>query len=134
MIAQEKIDKILQSPRTPLMRQVELTADERTELRDALIKKGMGASTLYQRINYIGFDTWEMQGINACIAEATSYSGDPTLFWPWMVENGQHTKFTHFMEQLGMSYKVTLRRFSEFDFKPWELEGITAILQKAGQK
>ena len=133
MIAKEKIEKILESPRTPLMRQVELTADERVELRDALNAKGMGTNTIYQRINYIGFDTWEVQGITACMAEATNYSGDPTLFWPWLVENGQHTCFAHFMEQLGMSYKTTLRRFAEFNFKPWELEGFASILRNAGQ-
>ena len=45
MIAKEKIEKILESPRTPLMRQVELTADERVELRDALNAKGNFNST-----------------------------------------------------------------------------------------
>ncbi len=59
-------------------------------------------------------------------------SDDPGIFYACLkrANNGLCIKFFEFMEERGMSRNTVIKRFSTDDWKPWEQEGITSLLQK----
>lgn len=130
MITESKIKKFASCPKTPLMTNVGFTPEERTAFREIMSEAGMCFNTLYQRMAYIGFNEWEAKGIKRCIKDFCLYDGELKDFYKWLDETGNRQKFIKHMEKRGLSRKTTERRFAQFDFKPWELEGIESILRR----
>lgn len=131
----EIINAIVQAPNTPFGRTVQMTADERTELRESMEQAGAGWNMLYQRMTYRGFDAWELSGINRCMTDFWSMLQNPSTmpplssFWQTLIEQGHNIGFIKYMEAHGMSRNTTIKRFSELNFKPWELQGVEHILR-----
>lgn len=134
---EEIIQSILNDPRKPFGRECDLTADERIAIREVMTENGMGMNTLYQRMMYIGFDEWEVKGVERCVDEfetgGLEKPKDLANLWSWLVENGLHPKFVKYMSVMGMSRHPVGRRFAEMNFKPWELEGFERMLRKSGE-
>lgn len=59
-------------------------------------------------------------------------SDEPGRFYQCLKQvRGLCSLFTDFMEQKGMSPATTIKRFtSDDDWKPWEVEGVRALLQQ----
>ena len=137
----EIINAILKEPKKPMNREYELTTEERFAFREVMTKAGMGASVLYQRMQYIGFDEWELMGIERCVdtfavikrqVDASLVKPDSLSdVWQWLVEHGLHTEFTKYMGLMGMSRNTVAKRFTSMDFKPWELMGIEYLLHQS---
>lgn len=129
------IRKIIAKPNTPFGRVVDMTSEERTELRDVMEKAGAGWNMLYQRMVYRGFDQWELTGIDRCTSDFWQSASNSTcpaldLFWQTLVEQGQNTAFVKYMETQGMSRNTTIKRFSEPNFKEWEIDGVERLLHR----
>ena len=63
-------------------------------------------------------------------------SDEPGRFYQCLKQvRGLCSLFTDFMEQKGMSPATTIKRFtSDDDWKPWEVEGVRALLQQYMEK
>ena len=151
----EIIKEIISKPNVPFGRTVQMTAEERNEFRDVMEQAGAGWQMLYQRMTYRGFDAWELSGIDRCMSDfwqmvhsesnasesdasdGNTSDGDtatpmPPLdhFWQTLVEQGHNVGFIKYMEVHGMSRNTTIKRFTELNFKPWEMDGVASIIQR----
>ena len=63
-------------------------------------------------------------------------SDEPGVFYTCLkkANNGLCMKFFAFMEERGMSRTTIIKRFTADDWKPWEQEGIKALLQEKVNK
>lgn len=146
-----KIQKWLANAKTPIAR-MGATQDDITRLQNILSSKGMSQSKFYHRFNYIGFDEWEMVGIENCIesfltainerrSEENNRHPDETPvplltyitgrsieeWWETFNKEGIAWRFCTYMEQFGMNRKTTRDRFESNRFSPWEIEGMQSV-------
>lgn len=134
------IDEIVKKPCFPFGKTVQMTASERAELRSVMEAAGAGWQMLYQRMAYRGFDMWEISGIEHCVSDfwsmAHSQSEEiptkPDLqnFFQTLVEQGSNVAFIKYMEAHGMSRNTTIKRFTEINFKEWEVDGVESVLRR----
>lgn len=84
--------------------------------------------TVQRRIRQNAFNLWEKAGIIELIRRyAPDYVGEPCDFWRTL---SNKAPFTRFMEERGMCRSTVRIRFSEFNFKEWELMGIENLIEE----
>lgn len=132
------IHKITSKPNVPFAKTVDMTTEECAQLRSAMEQAGARWSMLYQRMAYRGFDQWELTGIERCTSDFWQSCQDtpcPRMdcFWQTLIEQGLNTSFVKYMEANGMSRNTTIKRFSEPNFKEWEMDGVEQILHRIQQ-
>lgn len=137
----------------------DLLAEEKDSLIELMARKGMPETTLRRRLYITGFTKWELEGIAnikkkylelSDVAQALlTYSGDDyaegdkgylyTLaksdengaFYNSITEAKMCVHFQQYMKERGMASNTTvLDRFSNENWKPFELSGIKAIIKK----
>lgn len=153
----EEIYKRLVSGQT--LRYETITPVERKQVIDLFQRNGMSPPTIYHRIFKIGFDQWEIEGINNLrnhflLSHVPCYGGtdeegargygyvlslskqdDADNFYEIVCQLGADVKLCHFMAQRGMKSMRTVRkRFKAKNWKPWELRGVRVIFEEAIQQ
>lgn len=147
MISIKKAERWMRTPHKPICRNG-ATTDDTSLLLAKCQELGMKRSTFYNRANYIGFNQWEMFGIENCLrAYINNYNRSckgndnmQTIELPssntrlnlislrYALGNAHRLKdFYRYMDSLGMSYKTTLNRFRSLNFSEWELLGFYSI-------
>lgn len=140
MIDNKKIRKWIISPCKPIINNGANT-DDIHELQDVMTKYGMKESKFYNRVKYVGFDEWEMDGIDNCIisyqklieSEGCTSDDDrlsPKKFRQILSAHGLLTDFYNFMQKKGMSQKTTSTRFAADDFELWERFGVKSLMNQ----
>lgn len=139
-----KVINWIDNPTTPIAKNG-ATVEEIAILKERFVSAGMTASKFYSRVNYIGFDDWEMRGMRQCIddfvavincdasvTEPIYLSGelDPSKFWQMLSERGAITQFSAYMRELGLSTTTLRRRMQASDFDVWEWDGVASIYRK----
>lgn len=137
----------------------DLSIEEKVSLRDFLSPKGISEWTLRRRLYITGFSEWEILGIanikkrylelpevaEALLAykEEDEQEGDKGYLYT-LAKSDEHgvfydciskvkmcVHFQQFMKDLGMVSNTTvLDRFSQENWKPFELYGIKAMINK----
>lgn len=144
MIEEIKMAKWIDDPHTPITKNG-ADADDVARLQELFLKSGMSKSKFYSRVNYIGFDEWEMRGMRQCIEdyvavyneqatmEDTIYlpkALDPSEFWQTLCERGAITQFSTYMKDLGLSVTTLRRRMQNGDFMDWEWDGVAGVYRR----
>lgn len=111
----------------------DFSPNEKRALFALMSAKGLAPSTAYFRFFKEGFSVWEVDGINAVIKEFIvqegmdlPYTFDPVLFYEALPVK---RTFKDFMQAKGMGRKTVVVRFTNGNFKSWELEGIRNIIE-----
>lgn len=125
-----------------------VSAEEKKEMIAYLSNYGFTVSTFYLRFFSKGFSPWEIIGVTECkkqfldsvpqtVLEEASCSPETLLstdgaFYNFLKQAhaGFCVKFIAMMCELGMSSGTVVKRFSTEKWKPWEQEGIKALLEK----
>ena len=151
-ISVNKIQRWLGAPQKPIARNG-ASVKELALLRELFKKYGMSDSRFYNRAQYVGFDAWEIMGIDRCINEyvemvneeirtgkrQTDENTEPiTLtatmsaqdFRQLLSERGLLTDFYNYMSLQGMSQKTTAIRIADGNFAEWEMRGVESIYQE----
>lgn len=147
-------EKILS--KTDVLMKNDLTPEEKVRLYSLMEGLGMSKSTSYLRFFTKGFDLWEISGItkiksdylNSVKAELVTSEpenrpGDrgyayvlsldtdtPGRFYAALKEAHLIVNFKEYMSALGMSNNTTWTRFSEDNWKEWELRGIASVIDE----
>lgn len=148
-------EKILS--KTDVLTKNDLTSDEKVRLYALMERLGMSQSTSYLRFFSKGFDLWEISGIAkiksdyldsvkqqlvSAKAEGTddgdrgyAYilaldTGTPGRFYAALKEANLIAHFKEYMSTLGMSGNTTWTRFSDDNWKEWELRGIASVVDE----
>ena len=155
-----KIDifNILLKPHKHL-KSTDLTSDEKKMIYALMMKHGASYSFGYDRFFKEGFDKWEMIGIDAIkknflklhdaeIASAVPDDGtegdrgyaavlaleaqDKGGFWKILGQvRSLKSTFSDYMIDMGMMSRITIsKRFTNDDWKEWELIGVNKILEE----
>lgn len=150
----EIFEKILS--KNGVLAKYDLTPEEKAELYSLMERLGMSQSTSYLRFFSKGFDLWEISGItkiksdylNSVKAELVKSEpegrpGDrgyayvlaldtdtPGRFYAAIKEANLVANFKEYMSGLGMSFNTTWTRFSEDNWKEWELYGIASVIEQ----
>ena len=140
------------NPKTPIRRNG-ATVEEVSKLKLLFERAGMTSSVFYNRTTYVGFDTWEVDGINRCMEQYVQMVNDeakgketeegeqpeplrignmsPQDFRQALLDRGLWCDFTNYMQLHGMSTKTTLKRFYENSFAEWEMKGVERMMWEA---
>lgn len=139
-----KVINWINSPECPITKNG-ATANDIAILKERFVVAGMTPSKFYSRVNYIGFDEWEMRGMCQCIEDYVSVANeeqsitepiylsgeiDPSEFWQTLLERGLITQFSTYMRELGLSTTTLRRRMQAADFDIWEWDGVASIYRK----
>lgn len=111
----------------------DFSADEKRFMFSVMEKYGMSVVTANYRFFRDGFSEWEMKGIRALIEEFVEDEGINIDFED-RIPSFYHSlprkeTFKDFMEKQGMCRKTAVVRFSQDNFKPWELIGVKQIIE-----
>lgn len=110
----------------------DFTVEEKKKLFTFFSGHGMTKSTAYNRFFRDGFKPWEVMGVEKCIQ---AYCEENSIPVPDDVRTffqtcGRKESFKLFMDRHGMSRPTVSKRFSEWSFKEWELEGVEKLLDR----
>ena len=144
MIEEIKVVKWIAEPNAPIKKNGASVEDIEL-LQSRFLCAGMTRSKYYSRVNYIGFDEWEMRGMNQCISDFVSVYNeqasmdeviylssdiDPSEFWQTLSERGAITQFSAYMRELGLSATTLRRRMQDGDFMAWEWDGVASVYRR----
>lgn len=105
-----------------------LEFNKKNRLLSVLSDKGMSYTACFYRFTRDGFKIWEYEGIESLIKEYDpTYIGDIKLLWDSLYSKKD---FIDFMESKAMSRCTVNTRFSNFNFKDFEIVGIKRILEE----
>lgn len=127
----------------------DMSSDEKMHLQSVMYRFGMSPSTCYIRFFYKGYDFWELDGVTKTISDfvvsvikdiddkdaadqllKASKNPDSTFF-KILTDLGMGVRLCDFMSERGMKSQTTVRkRFRTWNWKPWEMKGIKAILEE----
>lgn len=83
--------------------------------------------TIYHKLRENRVKKWEWMGIENCIRDyMPEYRGPLADFWNFVPARW---KFIGYMTERGMSAMTVYHHFTDFDFKDWELKGISGIVE-----
>lgn len=106
---------------------VKLDFNKRSDIISSLGSKGMSYTACFYRFTRDGFKVWEYEGVENLIKEFNpDYSGDIRFFWSQLESKKD---FLDFMESKAMSRCTVSTRFSNFNFKDYEIIGIKKVLE-----
>lgn len=134
-------EKILS--RTGVLTKNDLTADEKASLYALMESLGSSQSTTYLRFFSKGYDLWEISGVAKIKSDyldsvkdklipnqsEDAYSA-PGKFYATLKDAGLVLDFKTYMQERGMSQNTTWTRFSEDNWKPWELRGVASVIEE----
>lgn len=110
----------------------DFTPEDKKTIFAVMSAKGMSDGTAYNRFFRDGFVPWEIRGIEKVITDYVIENdindgivSDYVTFYK-NLEN--KSAFKRYMNDLGMGFNTTIFRFSGFNFRQWELEGIERII------
>lgn len=123
----------------------EISVSEKKILQDKLAEMGFSQPTFYLRFFQKGFSEWELSGvknlkirflglINEQNIEAGNINTDDTFYESLGQTKGLRNMFIAFMQERGMSAATVIKRFTLESWRPWELEGIRAVLEPFVEK
>lgn len=123
----------------------EISVSEKKILQENLAEKGFSQSTFYLRFFQRGFSEWELSGIknlkirflrliNEQNIEAGNINTDDTFYESLGQTKGLRNMFISFMQERGMSAATVIKRFTLESWRPWEQEGIRAVLEPFVEK
>nr|DAI40193.1 MAG TPA: hypothetical protein [Caudoviricetes sp.] len=123
----------------------EISVSEKKILQENLAEKGFSQSTFYLRFFQKGFSEWELSGIknlkirflrliNEQNIEAGNINTDDTFYESLGQTKGLRNMFISFMQERGMSAATVIKRFTLESWRPWEQEGIRAVLEPFVEK
>lgn len=123
----------------------EISVSEKKILQDKLAEMGFSQPTFYLRFFQKGFSEWELSGvknlkirflglINEQNIEAGNINTDDTFYESLGQTKGLRNMFIAFMQERGMSAATVIKRFTFESWRPWELEGIRAVLEPFVEK
>lgn len=139
-----KVINWINNPECPITKN-NATTDDIALLKERFVAAGMTPSKFYSRVNYIGFDEWEIRGMRQCIEDYVGVANeeqplnepiylsgeiDPSEFWQMLSERGAITQFSTYMRELGLSTTTLRRRMQAADFDRWEWDGVASIYRK----
>lgn len=123
----------------------EISVSEKKILQENLAEKGFSQPTFYLRFFQKGFSEWELSGIknlkirflrliNEQNIEAGNINTDDTFYESLGQTKGLRNMFISFMQERGMSAATVIKRFTLENWRPWEQEGIRAVLEPFVEK
>lgn len=123
----------------------EIPVSEKKILQDKLAEMGFSQPTFYLRFFQKGFSEWELSGIknlkirflgliNEQKIEAVNINTDDTFYESLGQTKGLRNMFISFMQERGMSAATVIKRFTLESWRPWEQEGIRAVLEPFVEK
>ena len=123
----------------------EIPVSEKKILQDKLAEMGFSQPTFYLRFFQKGFSEWELSGIRhmknqflRLIKEQNISTGnintDDTFYESLGQTKGLRNMFISFMQERGMSAATVIKRFTIESWRPWEQEGIRAVLEPFVEK
>lgn len=87
---------------------------------------GIPVRTMYYKLRERRIKKWEWMGIENCIRDfMPGYTGELADFWDAVPGRW---KFIDYMSEHGMSAMTVYRHFAGFNFKEWELIGLSRIV------
>lgn len=122
-----------------LTRVPQLNREQKAFVREQFMQNGMSSYRYYNRCGSTGdgsgFDEWEIRGINGCIDDFCREHKLPLFpdeekrdFYPSI--KGYKNDFAAYMHDMGMCKVTLLNRFEHWNFFPWELRGVRAIVEQ----
>ena len=114
-----------------ILKSSDFSAEEKAHIINSLVAEGCTKSTAYVRLFRDGFVQWQLDGIVNTVREYASQN-NLSLAEPLDAEFystlPSREKFKEFMKSRGMCWGTTIQRFTEWNFKPWELKGVRHLL------
>lgn len=115
----------------------ELLPEEKSAIYAAFEAQGLTKGTVYNRVfrsgEGSGFDEWELRGILNVVRDFEVANGLPVTgeadlpgFYDRLQDKSK--TFWPYMQALGLGTNSIIYRFKNWNFKPWELKGIRAII------
>lgn len=110
----------------------DFTPKDKSIIFSTLESYGMNRSTAYNRFFRDGFERWEIEGIENLLkryCEALGIDNTITcLNENFYISLNNKGKFKAFMSDNGMGLNTVIARFTNYNFKKWELKGIEQII------
>lgn len=118
------------------LRSSDMTAEEKETLFAAFGENGMKRMTAYNRFFRDGFRPWELEGLEACVAQYCAATNIPApedmaRFWS---DLSPKEPFKVFMEGRGLSRAVLLKYITIGSLPRWKLKGVRRILEEMAEK
>jgi len=107
----------------------DFSPEDKRRIYETMQEKGMSDGTAYNRFFRDGFDKWELRGIRRIIDQfAYENQLDFDSYETFYKHLANKSLFKQRMKEFGMGNTTVICRFSGFNFKPWEMEGIESII------